>query len=86
MLGPGVLALGDVARKQDRDGVEVGPGEAADPVVRMTVSGVAEHLRAGDHSLLNSSGKVDSETSSTPNARRPLHVKGDRHPSFILVD
>ena len=32
--------------------MQVGAGETADPVIRMVLSGVAEHLRARDHALL----------------------------------
>ena len=51
VLGLAALALGGVAGEQDRDGVQVGAGQTAHPVVRMILSGIAEHLRAGDHAL-----------------------------------
>ena len=45
-------ALRGVAGEQDRDGVEVRAGQTAHPVVRMIHPGIPEHLRAGDHALL----------------------------------
>ena len=51
------LSLGSIAGEQDRDGVKIRAGEAAHPVVRMIFSGVAEHLRAGDHALLELFGE-----------------------------
>ena len=45
-------ALRGVAGEQDNDGVEVCAGKTTHPVLRMVPSGVAEHLRARDHALL----------------------------------
>src|SRR2546430_16687767 len=36
--------LGSIAGEQDGDGVKVRAGEASHPVVRMILSGIAEHL------------------------------------------
>ena len=57
VLHPAALTLGVVAGEQNRDGVKIRAGESADPVVRMIFSGVAEHLRTGDHSLLELFGE-----------------------------
>ena len=57
MLGLAARPLGGIAGKQDRDGVKVRPGEAAQPVVWVVLSGIAEHFRAGDHALLEFFGK-----------------------------
>ena len=55
--------------------MQVGAGEPADPIARGVAAGVAEHLSARRHALLNSSGNVESEASSTPSARKPFQVK-----------
>ena len=75
MLGPAALPFGGVAGKQDRNGMKVGPGEAADPVVRM-IWPVSPSISArATMPCLNSSGNVAREASSTPSARRPFQVK-----------
>ena len=86
MLGLAALPLGGVAGKQDRNGVKVGPGEAADPVVRMILSGVAEHLRAGDHSLLELLGKRGQRSFVHAQCAQAVPGEGHRHPAFVLVD
>ena len=57
MLRQASLALRFIAGEQDDDRVEVRAGQAADPVVWMVLSGVAEHLRARNHALLELFGE-----------------------------
>ena len=72
--GPGVLGV--VAREQDRDGMQVVAGQSALPVVRVVTAGVPEDVGAGGHALAERVGEaVASESSGTPSARSPFHVK-----------
>jgi hypothetical protein len=57
VLRQAALPLGAVAGEQDRDGVQVRAGESTHPVVRVIAPGVAQHLRPGDHALLELLGK-----------------------------
>ena len=86
MLGSAALPFGGVAGKQYRNGVKVGPGEAAHPVVRMILSGVAEHLRAGDHSLPELLGKRGQRSFVHAQCAQAVPGEGHRHPAFVLVD
>ena len=45
------LALRDITREEDDDGVEIGRGQATHPVVGMIRARVAEDLRASGHAL-----------------------------------
>ena len=71
--------LGSIAGEQDGDGVKVRPGEASHPVVRMVLSGVAEHLGAGDHALLELFGERGQR--SLIDAKRAQAVPGEGHAS-----
>src|SRR6478672_4707991 len=51
------ITLGSITGEQDGDGVKVRAGEATHPVVRMILSGLAEHLRPGNHALLELFGE-----------------------------
>ena len=86
MLRPAALALRRVAGEQDDDGVEVGAGEPADPVVGMVRAGVAEHLRAGHHALPELLGKRGER--GLVHAERPQAVPGEghRHPALARGD
>ena len=85
MLCLAALALGGIAGEQDDDGVEVRAGEAAHPVVRMILSGVAEHLRAGDHALLELFGKRGQRSLVHAQCAQAVPGEGDRHPALVLV-
>ena len=79
-------ALGGIAGEQDRDGVKVRAGEASDPVVRMILSGVAEHLRAGDHALLELFGERGQRTLIHAKRAQAVPGEGHRHPALVLFD
>ena len=51
------LALRFIAGEEDGDGMEIGAGQAADPVVWTIYSCVAKHLRTRDHPLPELLGK-----------------------------
>ena len=86
MLRLAALALGFVAGEQDDDGVQVRAGQSSDPVVGMVLSGVAEHLRAGDHSLLELFGKRGQRSLVHAERPQPVPGEGHRHPALVLVD
>ena len=86
VLGDAACALGGVAGKQDGDGVEVRAGEAAHPVVRMILSGVAEHLRAGDHALLELFGERGQRSLIHAKRAQAVPGEGHRHPAFVVFD
>ena len=54
--------------------MKVGAGQSAHPVVWMVLSGVAEHLRAGDHSLLELFRKRGQRSFVHTKRRRPFQV------------
>src|SRR6476619_1624049 len=57
VLSQAAPALGGVAGEQDGDGVKLWAGEASNPVVRMVLSGVAQHLCPANHALLELFGE-----------------------------
>ena len=57
MLSNGTLTLGDIAGEQNDDGVELGTGQTAHPVVGVVGAGVAEDLRPSGHALTKLFGK-----------------------------
>ena len=75
VLEPASLTFLNVAGKEDHDGMEVRSGEATHPVIRMAGAGGAEMAARAAIPWRNSPGKVASEDSSTPSARKPFHVK-----------
>ena len=86
MLDLGAAALGGVAGEQDDDGVEVRAGETAHPVVRMILSGIAEHLRAGDHALLELFGKRGQRSLIHAERAQAVPGEGHRHPALVFFD
>ena len=66
--------------------MKVRAGEATDPVVRMILSGVAEHLRAGNHALLELFGKRGQRSLVHAKCAQAVPGEGHRHPALVLFD
>ena len=86
MLYLAAATLGCIAGEQDGDGVKVRAGEASHPVVRMIFSGVAEHLRAGNHALLELFGERGQRTLIDAKCAQAVPGEGQRHPPLVFVD
>ena len=86
VLGQAALALSGVAGEQDGDGVKVRAGEASHPVVGMILSGVAEHLRAGDHALLELFGERGQRSLIDAECAQAVPGEGHRHPALVFFD
>ena len=86
VLDLATAALGGIAGEQDDDGVEVRAGETAHPVIRMIFSGIAEHLRAGDHALLELLGERGQRSLIHAERAQAVPGEGNRHPALVLVD
>ena len=76
MLVDAALALRDVAREQDDDGVQIRSWQPADPVVRMVGAGIAEDLRPRGHALAELVGKRRQR--GLVDAERAQPVPGER--------
>src|SRR5437588_4916347 len=82
VLGLATLALNDVAGKQNDYGMEVWIGEATDPVGGMIFSAVTEHLRAGDHALLELFRERCERCLVHTQSTQALPGEGHRHPAI----
>jgi hypothetical protein len=58
VLGRAPFTFRSVAREKNGDGMQVGTGQAAHPLVRMILPGVAEHGGARDHALAEFLGEA----------------------------
>jgi hypothetical protein len=86
VLDATALALRGVASEQDDDRVEVGAGEASDPVIRMIRTAVAEHFRAGHHALLELFGKRAERRVVHAEGAQAVTSEGDRDPAVGRSD
>src|SRR6516162_778036 len=77
VLSDAALTLGDIAGEKNDDGVEVGAGQAAHPVVGVVGAGVAEDLRPGRHALTKLFGKGCQR--SLVYAQSPQTTPGEGH-------
>src|SRR3954454_15904864 len=86
VLSQAALALGGVAGEQDGDGVKLWAGEASNPVGGMILSGVAEHLRAGNHALLELFGERGERALIDTECAQAVPGEGHRHPALVFFD
>src|SRR4051794_39379659 len=82
MLGETADPLGAIPGEQNGNRVEVGAGESADPMVGMVRAGVAQHLRAGDHALLELLREALEGGFVHPQSPEPVPGEGQRHPAL----
>src|SRR5260370_10686877 len=80
------ITLGSITGEQDGDGVKVRAGEATHPVVRMILSGIAEHLRPGNHALLELFGERGQRALIGAKCAQAVPGEGHRHPALIFFD
>ena len=85
MFNLAALTLSGVAGEQDDDSVEIRAGEAAHPTFRVIYAGVAEHFRAGDHSLPELFRERGQRSLVDTQCAQAVPGEGDRHPTFVLV-
>ena len=74
MLPRAPFSLGFIAREQNTNGMQVRAVEPALPMIGMVRAGITDYLGASAMPCRNSSGKVASDESATPSARRPFQV------------
>jgi hypothetical protein len=86
VLSQAAPALSGVAGEQDGDGVKLRAGEASNPVVRMILSGVAEHLCAGNHALFELFGERGQRALIDAECAQAVPGEGHRHPALVFFD
>ena len=61
-------------------------GQSSDPAIRVIFPGVAEHLGAGDHSLLELIGKCGQGSLVHAECPQSVPGEGNGHPAILLLD
>ena len=77
--------LGAVAGEQDDDGMEVRAGETAYPVLWIIFSGIAQHVRARDHALLEFLGERGQRGLVHAQRAKAVPGEGHRYPALVVV-
>src|SRR5262249_47082697 len=83
MLAGYAFPLGRIARKKNRDGMQPRAGKTANPVVGSVSAGIAKHLRACRHALLEFLREGCEGLIVHTKCTKPLPGEGDGDPYLL---